>query len=209
LTNLCGTATRVAVLCRHTLMRTLIRSAALIAVSALPAAAQDHAEGPVNIMKPEAGLMVWTLIIFGILFFILAKYAFGPLTEAVRAREQSLRDALEAAKRDRAESERLLAEYKAQLDAGRAEAQKLIADGRAVAEKTREQMLEDTRKQQDELLARAKRDIESEKAKAIADLRRDAVDLAIKGASRVIEKNLDDATNRKIVEDFLGSVSKS
>jgi F-type H+-transporting ATPase subunit b len=153
--------------------------------------------------------MFWTLVIFGIFAVLMWKFAFNPLTEAVRAREQSLRDAIEAAKRDREEAAALLATHKTQLEASRVEAQKIIADGRVVAEKMRTQSLEDTKKQQDELLARAKRDIESEKVKAIEDLRREAIDLALKGAGKVIEKNLDDATNRKLVEDFLRTVKAS
>jgi F-type H+-transporting ATPase subunit b len=190
-------------------MKTLIRLSALCALLSAPLPAQEHEAGPVNLLKPEAGLMFWTLIIFGIFAVLMWKFAFNPLTEAVRAREQSLRDAIEAAKRDRDEAAALLATHKTQLEASRTEAQKIIAEGRAVAEKMREQTLEDTKKQQDELLARAKRDIETEKAKAIEDLRREAIDLALKGAGKVIEKNLDDATNRKLVEDFLRTVGKS
>ena len=72
----------------------------------------------------------------------------------------------------------------------------------------RAQVLDETKRQQDELLVRARRDIDSEKVKAIADLRREAIDLAILGAGKVIEKNLDDATNRELVEAFLSSVGK-
>ena len=67
-------------------------------------------------------------------------------------------------------------------------------------------MLEETRAQQQELLERARRDIEGEKNRAIAELRREAVDLALVGASKVIERNLDDAGNRRLVEQFLSSI---
>lgn len=170
---------------------------------------QEHAEKPAGLMDIRLNIMFWTLIIFGILVFILAKFAFKPLTEAVEAREKSLRDAIAAAQKDREEAEKVLKEHRSQLEAGRAEAQKLIADGRAVAEKMRADHLEETKKMQDEMLARAKRDIETEKTRAIADLRREAIDLALKGASKVIEKNLDDATNRKLVDEFLSTVRKS
>ena len=191
-------------------MRNFIRIFGLLAITAAPVLAQEaeHAGGQGGLLTPSGGLMFWTLIVFGLLVLLLGKYAFGPLTEAVRAREQSLRDALDAAKRDREEAAALLATHKAQLEASRNEAQKLIADGRVVAETLRTQMLEDTKKQQDEILARAKRDIEGEKTKAIEELRREAIDLALKGASMVIEKNLDDATNRKLVDDFLRTVGK-
>jgi F-type H+-transporting ATPase subunit b len=193
-------------------MRTVIRFAAMSLAFASPLLAQgEHApaEGGTNLLAPSAGLMFWTLLAFGIALFILWKFAYPLLLESVQAREKSLRDAIEAATRDRAESAQLLAAHKAQIESARNEAQKIIADGRAVAEKLRTQMLDDTKKQQDELLARAKRDIEGEKVKAIIELRREAIDLALRGASKVIEKNLDDATNRKLVEDFLSSVGKA
>jgi len=190
-------------------MRTLLRSVALLAVVAAPALAAADADGPVNLLKPEWGLMFWTLIIFSAFAFIIYKFALGPLTQAVAAREAVLREALDSAQADRAEAQRLLAEQKAQLDAARAEGQKYIADGRAIAEQMRADMLAETKQQQDELMARARRDIETEKTKAISELRREAIDLALAGAGKLIEKNLDDATNRKLVEDFLATVGKT
>src|SRR5690606_7870321 len=98
------------------------------------------------------------------------------------------------------------AEQQASLDAARADAQRLIADGRATAEKLKASMLEETKTQQQAMLDRARRELENEKARAIAELRREAVDLALAGASKVIAKNLDDAGNRKLVEEFLASI---
>ena len=95
------------------------------------------------------------------------------------------------------------------IEAARDEAQKYIAEGRAAGEKMRADMIEATRTEQAEMLERARREIDAEKSRAIADLRREAVDLAIAGASRVIEKNLDDASNRKVVESFLASLPTS
>lgn len=191
-------------------MRKFIQLAVMSLVSAVPLLAQEHeAEaGGNSLLAPNAGLMFWTLIVFGFFVLIIYKYFYPLLTEMVVAREKMLRDAIEAAKRDRDEAAALLAQHKAQIEASRNEAQKLIADGRAVAEKMRAQTLEETKKQQDELLARAKRDIEAEKTKAIEELRREAIDLALMGASKVIEKNLDDSTNRKLVDDFLKTVGK-
>lgn len=162
-----------------------------------------------GLLSPSGGLMFWTLIIFLILFFVLSRYAFKPITAAVAAREKALEDAIAGAKADREAAAKLLAEHHAQLDSARAEAQKLIVEGRQVGEKVRAEMIEETRAQQQEMLDRARREIESEKQRAIADLRREAVDLAIAGAGKVIEKNLDDASNRQIVESFLSSVPTS
>ncbi|HKS05835.1 MAG TPA: F0F1 ATP synthase subunit B [Gemmatimonadaceae bacterium] len=191
-------------------MRHFNRLAVLGAALMLPATAfaQEHAAGPVNLLAPSAGVMFWTLIIFGTFAFIVWKAFYPSIIENMKSRENALRDALDSAKRDRDEAARVLADHTAKLEAARGEAQKMLADGRAAAERMKEQAVADTKKQQDELLARAKRDIETEKAKAISDLRAEAVDLALRGASKVIERNLDDAANRKLVEDFLGSVGK-
>src|SRR5206468_4431259 len=122
------------------------------------------------------------------------------------AGEKALEDAIEGAKRDREAAALLLQEHQARIDAARGEGQKIIAEGRAVAEKMRTDMLEQTRKEQQEMLERARRDIEGEKEKAIAQLRREAVDLALAGASKVVEQNLESQKNRQIVENYLSSI---
>jgi len=186
-------------------MRTLLRSLVLVALTATPAFAADPE--PRGLLEPNLGLMVWTLIIFVVLAVILAKAAFPKILAAVEAREQALEDAIESAKRDREEAARVLAEHKAALDASRGEAQKIIVDARAAAERVRSDLVEQAHTEQTSMLARARQEIESEKAKAILALRKEAVDLAIAGASKVIEKNLDQQGNRDLVEKFLASVS--
>jgi F-type H+-transporting ATPase subunit b len=189
-------------------MRTLPLSMLLVAVNAGAAAAQDGAAPPSGggLMSLQLNLMFWTLGIFIILYILLRKFAFGPITAAVEAREKALEDAIEGAKRDREAAAKLLAEHQARIDAARGEAQKLIADGRAVAEKMRGDLLEQTRKEQQDMLERARREIESEKERAIAQLRREAVDLALAGASKVIEQNLETEKNRQLVERYLSSI---
>jgi len=164
-------------------------------------------EPKADLLSPNGGLMFWTIIIFVLLLIVLSRFAFKPMLAAVEARERALQAAIDAAKRDREEAERVLAEHRAQLEKARGEAQKLIADGRATAEKLSADLLAQTKAQQQELLERARREIENDKNNAIAALRREAVDLAIAGASKVIERNLDTDANRKLVESYLGSVS--
>ena len=185
-------------------MRTLLRSFALLALTATPVLAEP---ANTNLLDPNYGLMVWTLVVFVGLFLILKFFAFGPILKSVEAREQALEDAINAAKRDREEAARLLAEHRANLDASRGEAQKLIADARVSAERVRAELVEQAHAEQANMLARARQEIESEKTRAIAELRREAVELAIAGASKVIEKNLDQDSNRKLVESFLASVT--
>jgi F-type H+-transporting ATPase subunit b len=188
-------------------MRSLLTALVASLVTAGPLFAQEaeHAES-VNLLSPNTGLMFWTLAIFIVLFFILRSKAFKPLTAAVEARERALEEMIQGAQRDREEAARQLQEQIKALDAARAEAQRVIAEGRVTGEKLRADMLEQTKQQQHELLARARVEIDNERVRAIADLRREAVDLALAGAARVIERNLDDQTNRKLVESFLSTV---
>ncbi len=180
--------------------------AAALILMANPAIAAETAEGPPNMLSPNIGVMFWTLVIFVMLLVVLSRYAFKPLFAAVEAREKALEDAIEGARRDREESAALLAQQRAQLETARTEAQGIIADSRSTAERMRADLLSQTKQQQAEMIEQARRAIEGEKLNAIADLRREAVDLAIAGASRVIEKNLDSVGNRQIVDDFLASL---
>jgi len=186
-------------------MRKITLSFALLLGNAAVAFAQEH-EAPAGLMDVKFNLMFWTLVIFGILYFLLSKFAFGPITAAVEAREKALEEAIEGAKRDREAAAALLREHQASIDAARGEAQKLIGEGRAVGEKVRADMLEETRKEQQDMLERARREIEAEKVRAIAEMRREAVELALAGATKVIEQNLQSDANRRLVESYLGQL---
>ena len=166
----------------------------------------EEAAPKTNLLSLKSGLMFWTLVVFLILFFILGKFVFPKITAAVEAREKALEDAIEGAKRDRDEAAKYLEEQRAAIEAARNDAQKILAEGRSTGEKLRLEMVEGTRVQQQEMLDRARREIEAERNRAIAEMRREAVDLAIAGASKVIEKNLDQRSNREIVEKFLSSI---
>ncbi|GAC1692160.1 MAG: F0F1 ATP synthase subunit B [Gemmatimonadaceae bacterium] len=185
--------------------------AALLAALSLPllpaAAWAAEQEARTDMLSPSGGLMVWTLAIFIVLLVVLTKYAFKPITAAVEAREKALEEAIEGAKRDREEAARLLADQQKAIDTARGEAQRIINEGRQTSDKMRADLLEQTRVQQHDMLERARQEIETEKEKAIAELRAEAVDLAILGAGKVIEQNLDDRKNRELVESFLGSIA--
>jgi F-type H+-transporting ATPase subunit b len=189
-------------------MRTLFLTLAMSLVNAASLLAQEGgtAQGGGGLMAIRINLMFWTLIIFLLLFFLLRRLAFPAIFAAVEQREKALEDAIASAKRDREEAQRLLEEHRQQIEAARGEAQKLIADGRAVAEKMRNDMIEQTHQEQQSLLERARREIDAERERAVAQLRREAVNLAIAGASKVIEQNLDSTKNRQLVEGFLSSL---
>ncbi|MEX2179986.1 MAG: F0F1 ATP synthase subunit B [Gemmatimonadaceae bacterium] len=168
-------------------------------------AAEPAAGG--GLVDLQVNLMFWTALIFGSLYLILRKWVFPAILGAVEAREKALADAIDGAKRDRDAAAQLLADHRALIEGSREDAQKLIAEARQVAEKSRGDLLEKTRLEQQELLERARRDIAAERDKAIVLLRREAVDLAIAGAGKVIEQNLDSDKNRALVESFLSSLA--
>jgi len=190
-------------------MRKILTTLSLFLLAAPAYAAPTEGATKTNLMSPNTGLMFWTLVIFVALWVILAKYAFKPITAAVEAREAALRDAIETAKRDRDEAALLLLQHRAKIEEARADAQRFIAEARTAGEKVRAHMLEETKTEQQEMLDRARREIEAERDRAIAQLRREAVELAISGAEKVIERNLDTDANRKIVEAFLASIPAS
>ena len=181
---------------------------ALFFLTATPVRAQEHAASP-GLMSPSTGLMFWTILIFAALFWVLNRFVCPVILAAVEAREKALEVALDAAKRDREEAALLLARHRANLDASRAEGQKLITDARAAAERVRTELVEQAHAEQTKMLDRARAEIAAEQAKAIAELRKEAVELAIMGASKVIGQNLDRAANRQLVESFLASVTPS
>ncbi|MBX6332744.1 MAG: F0F1 ATP synthase subunit B [Gemmatimonadaceae bacterium] len=192
-------------------MCTTVLGTVISLLAAVPAFAQEGAEGaqhaPSNLLSINGGLMFWTLVIFVVLMFVLAKFAFKPITAAVEAREKALEDAIAAARRDREEAAALLAEHRKLVEQAHANAQQLIVEARSAGEKVRAEIVERAHQEQRQILERARAEIQGERDRAIVQLRREAVELAVRGASKVIEKNLDNDTNRRLVESFLATLT--
>lgn len=182
------------------------RSLRLTALLTLLLAAPLHAAEEGGLLSINTGLMVWTVAIFLIVLFVLYKAAFPYILGAVEAREARIREMLESAARDQAAAAALLAEQKREVEETRAKAHELVAEGREAGERLREDILAQARIERDEIVERARRDIQADVDRAIEQVRADAVDLAIAAASRLVERNLDDEANRRLVRDFLASV---
>src|SRR5687767_10643025 len=180
---------------------------AFVQEHAAPAVQAGHeaSGGPFDI---NPGLIIWTLVVFGILLVLLWRFAFPAIVKSVEEREHRIQKQLEEAERANAEAQRLLEEHKKQIAAARHEAQDIMAKAKTVSQKERETLLAKAREEYDALLGRARKDIDAEKEKAIQALRREAVELSIAAASRVIEANLDNDANRRLVSEFLESIGK-
>lgn len=171
----------------------------------LQEAAHGGAEGfsPFSI---NTGVIFWTFGIFLLLMVVLWRFAWPSILRSVEERERRIQKQLEDAEKANAEAGRLLEEHKRAVAAVKAEAQEIMAKAKSVAQKERELLLAKAREEYEALLARARKDIDAEKEKALVALRREAVELSIAAASRVIEANLDTDANRRLVTDYLASL---
>ncbi|UCC73414.1 MAG: F0F1 ATP synthase subunit B [Gemmatimonadota bacterium] len=177
-------------------------------VAAVPALAQEeHVAGGGLFDINWLGLMFWTWLVFAALLLVLRKWAWGPILGALEAREERIQNTLDGAARHRDEASRLLDEQRKLLDDSRDQAQAILADSRKAADRLRAELLDATRKQKDQILASARDDIERERDEALQVLRREAVDLSIFAAGRVLHKEVDSKENRRIVEDYLESLA--
>jgi F-type H+-transporting ATPase subunit b len=167
---------------------------------------EEHTPGPLSV---DPGLMIWTVIIFVALLLILKRFAWPAILGAVEARERALEQQLAEAERNRAEAAKLLEEHKRLLGESKAQAHAIVVEARQLAEKERAVAMEKTKQEQEELLQRARREIGAERERALADLRREAVDLSLAAASKLIGERLSSETDRKIVADYLASLDAS
>lgn len=152
------------------------------------------------------GLIFWTLITFFIVAFVLRRAAWGPILKAVGEREKAISDSIEAAKRERAEAEKLLGEQKTAIAGARAEAAEMMRKNQVDMEKFREDLMGKSRKEAEDLKTDARRSIEEEKNKAVADLKAHSVSLAIQIAEKLMEEKLDDAKHKALAEKFVNEL---
>jgi F-type H+-transporting ATPase subunit b len=172
---------------------------------ALIAQQEEHGAGG-GPLSPEPGLILWTLFIFVLLLLVLKRFAWPAILGAVEAREKALEEQLAEAERNRKEAAALLAEHKKLIADAKAQAHGIIVEARAVAEKERALAMEKSRQEQTELLERARREIAAERDRAVAELRREAVDLSLAAASKLIGERLSSETDRKLVVEYLSTL---
>ena len=160
-------------------------------------------EGGGGLYDINTGLSFWTLVVFGILVFILGKYAWGPILAAVDAREKGIQAALDEAAERNQEAETLLEKYKENLADARRQANELLAEGKTAGDSIRMEIEEKARGEAQSIIERARAEIERERDAAIAEIRRESVDLALAAATRLVQENLDQEKDRVLVERYL------
>ena len=186
-----------------------ILPATLVLLAALPGTllAQGGEGGEGGLFDINTGLSAWTLIVFAALVFVLGKYAWTPILEAVEAREKGIQGSLDEAARFNEEAASLLEQHRQQLSDARRQANELIAEGKAAGEKVRKDIEEKARSEGQAIVERARAEIERERDAALDMLRKQSVDLAMSAAARLIHEKLDATQDRALVERYLSEMA--
>lgn len=165
------------------------------------AAEEDSGDNP--LLKASPGLMIWTLVIFGITLFILKRYVFGPVGAAIEKRRAEISQSIEEAERSRDEATTLLEDYKTRLGEARKEADALREQGRKDGERQGADLVTQAQGQRDRVLADAEVQIDAQTRAAAGGLRDDVVSLALLAAEKVSRKSLSDADHRRLIEEAI------
>jgi len=177
----------------------------------LAAEAAEHGEesGGSFLVSPGLGLMIWTLVLFLITMWVLSKVAFPKIQEALDKRAETIAESINAAERQRKESDELLSEYRARLAEAREQADDIMARARKAAETAEAEATTAGKEKREELVEAAKRDIEAETRRSLDQIRQEIADLTVLATERVTRKSLNDEDQKRLVEDALSEVDFS
>jgi F-type H+-transporting ATPase subunit b len=156
-----------------------------------------------GIMDLNPGLTLWTAITFLFLILVLWKFAFGPIGKMLAERETTIRDAIDSARKEREEAEKLLAQQKDALVKAQRDAAELAKRNQQEMEAFRTQLTAQARKEADEMVALARKSIQEERKIAVAQLRAEVADLAVAAAGRIVKSSLDEKTQRQLVDEYI------
>ena len=186
-------------------MRALPVAAVAAALSALPASLLAQ-EGP-GLFDINTGLSLWALIVFLILLLLLAKFAWGPILNALETRERNIQGSIDDAARLRKEASDALDEHRLQLREAHHEAQHIIAEAKEAAARLGSELEAKARQESAAIVQRARREIEVERDAVLEAIRKETVGLALAAASRLVRQRLDAPEDRELVNDYLSSLS--
>ena len=174
-------------------------------ISHLPVAASSGS----FLITPNVGLMIWTLLLFGISMWILWKLAFPRISEALDKRQHAIEESIDHAERVRHEADDLLAEYRERLREARTQAEDILDRARKTGEATERAAQEQAEDRRRQLMEQTRREIESETRRAIQEIRREVADLTVMATEKVTRKVLDEEDQRRLVEDALSELDFS
>jgi len=161
-----------------------------------------------ELLNPGTGLIVWQAVIFLLLFFILAKFAWKPITESLRVREESIQKALDSAEKAKAEMAQLQADNKKLLEEARQERDQILKDAREIAAKVKDDAKDEAAKQTDKMIASAKAAINTEKQAALTEVKTEVAGLVISVTEKLLRKKLsDEKEQRQLIEEYIKDVN--
>ena len=161
------------------------------------------------LLEPSPGLMIWTLVTFGLTLFILKRYVFGPVSVAIAKRRTQIAASIEEAESSRDEAVRLLEDYKQRLAEARKEADELRERGRREGERQRTEIVSQAEAQRERVLADTQAQVEAQSRSALSGIRDDVVGLALAAAEKVTRRSLDDAEHRRLIEEAISEADLS
>jgi F-type H+-transporting ATPase subunit b len=177
----------------------------MLATTITPVLAAEDSSGSF-LVSPNVGLMIWTLVVFGVSLFVLAKLAFPRIAEALDKRQRAIEDSIDTAERTKTEAEELLQEYRERLTEARQQADEIVARARKAGEVHERESTEAGKAKREELLDQARRDIQAETQRAIQEIRSEVADLTVRATEKVTRKVLSPDDQRRLVEEALGEL---
>jgi F-type H+-transporting ATPase subunit b len=155
------------------------------------------------------GLMIWTLVCFGVTFFVLRRFAFGPIQKIIDERRQRIRQSLEEADRARDEARRLLEEHRALMREARGQSEEILSEARRVADSQRERLRDELEEERQRRIEDTRKQVEAETRRALEQLRAEVAELTVVATARVTGKVLDDKDHRRLIDEAIGELDFS
>jgi len=176
----------------------------------LTAATEGGEEGGGSfLVQPGIGLMIWTLLAFVITMWVLSKFAFPRITQALEERAEKVNSNIDESERLRAEADELLTEYRERLTEAREQADDIMARSRKASDAARSEAVAEGKARHDELVAAARKDIEAETRRSLEQIRKEVADLTVLATEKVARKSLTAEDQKRLVEDALAEVDFS
>src|SRR3954453_20778375 len=173
------------------------------------AAAKSSDSGGSFLVKPGLGLMIWTLVVFVAAMVLLSRLAFPRIAEALDKRQRAIEDSIDIAERTKTEAEQLLAEYRERLTEARQQADEIVGRAKKAGDVNERESLARAKEARDQMLEQTRRDIEAETRRAIQEIRNEVADLTVRATEKVTRKSLDEADQRRLVEEALNELDFS
>jgi F-type H+-transporting ATPase subunit b len=186
-----------------------VSALAAMSLGGTPLADVKPLEGSNPLLEASPGLMIWTLVCFFITLFILKRYVFGPIGQAIEKRRSQIAATIAETEASREEALRLLEEYRERLAEARREAEELRERGRRDAERQRQEILSRATEERERVLADQQAQLDAQVRQAVSEMRGEVVGLALAAAEKVTRKSLDDADHRRLIEEAIGEADLS